>query len=424
MIEEPGQNCEDVRADAWRLGDYEAYFHIVPMPSAAPVHICAALPNARALERWPDFPAAAMPASGRVANGCGLTEAASQRSAIGEAVELLKSCCWGDEPVIRCTVKELAGRAIRPEDLNGFSRRQINSRDQENRRFAGQDWVPAASGDDSPLDWIEAEDAKTGDRFFVPADAVLIGRREAGDPAAVAVADSNGCACGSTVEDAKRTALLELIERDAAARWWYGQRKRECLDPAIFGPSSELRDYLDARSRHFLLFNITTDLAVPVVAAASFEPDGSVVALGFAAKPSLTEAARAATVEMLATETSLPPWRNVGDDAAAKTWVKQVCAFELPVISHRALEEPPMQKDEPSWTLRDCIAALTVRNCQLLFVDLSREETGSPVFKALSPELCHIRPRFGKARLYAPDARDLGAVNLEASRESNWPILY
>ena len=156
------------------------------------------------------------------------------------------------------------------------------------------------------MDWIEAEEAGTGRSLYVLADAVLIGLRKPGDAAAVAVADSNGCACGPIPETAKLAGLLELIERDAAARWWYGKRKRPPLAMAVLDAHPELRAFLTKRSRICRLFEITTDLAVPVVAAASFEPDGTVVALGFAAKVDLAMVASAATVEMLAIETSLP----------------------------------------------------------------------------------------------------------------------
>lgn len=424
MIDEPVQNCEDACPDQWRLGPYEAFFDVVPMPSATPVHICAALPNARALQRWPNFPPAAMPASGRVANGCGLTETASRRSAIGEAIELLKCCAWGNERLVRASAQDMKARAILPEELLGFSSAQLKARDQENQRFAGQDWMTDGCAESTPLEWIEAEDAKTSDQFFVPADAVLIGQREAGDPAAVAVADSNGCACGASEEAAKHAALLELIERDAVGRWWYAQRQRPCLDPGILGSASELRDYLDARSRHFRTFNVTSDLEVPAVVAASHEPDGSVVALGFSAKPSLPEAALAATVEMLATETSLPPWRDIGDDAAARIWIDQVNAFDLPVFSKTAPEEPTYQTDRTPWTLDECIAAVLSKNCRLLFVNLSRGDDLAPVFRALSPELCHIRPRLGKARLYAQDSHDLGPPKAPVGGNISWPILY
>jgi ribosomal protein S12 methylthiotransferase accessory factor len=41
---------------------------------------------------------------------------------------------------------------------------------------------------------------------------------------------------------------------------------------------------------------------------------------------------------------------------------------------------------------------------------MTRPEIGVPVFRAVSAALCHYKPRFGKARLTASDARDLAPV--------------
>ncbi|MGV8989135.1 MAG: YcaO-like family protein [Cypionkella sp.] len=394
------------------------------MPSGPLVHICAALPNARALKKWPDFPAAARPASGRVATGCGLTQAASWRSGIGEAVELMKSCAWGDEDLIFATARELGPCAIHADSLNGFSSHQMRSRDRSNQVLAGHDWVPPPFSADAPLNWIKVDEAGTGQRVYVPADAVLIGLREPDDPAAVAVADSNGCACGPTPQAAKLAALLELIERDAAARWWYGQRKRPLLTLSVLDAQPDLRAYLTGRSRICRLFDITTDLAVPVVAAASFEPDGTVVARGFAAKADMAAAALAATVEMLAIETSLPPWRDVSGDPMAREWVNLTRACEPPLFEGSGLADAVLpHSDAVPWHLDACIHSLLDHNCRVLFIDLSRGDDQSPVFKAISPELCHIKPRFGKARLFGQDSRDLEPIKVYFDEASARPIL-
>ncbi len=407
MLQQSAKNSEEMKLLEWQLGHLEPFFDVLPMPSGPLMHICAAVANERALEKWPDFPAAALPASGRVATGCGLTWMASRRSGIGEAVELMKSCVWGDEQLVSATASELGPCAVRPDRINGFSRNQMQFREQTNQILAGHDWVPAPFCAETPLDWIEAEEAGTGRSLYVSADAVLIGLRKPGDAAAVAVADSNGCACGPTPETAKLAGLLELIERDAAARWWYGKRKRPPLAMAVLDAYPELRAYLTKRSRICRLFEITTDLAVPVVAAASFEPDGTVVALGFAAKVDLAMAASAATVEMLAIETSLPPWRDMSGDAMTETWVNQTRACNPPLFEGSGLEEVLTQSEAAPWQLEACINSLLSHNCQAIFVDLSRGDVRAPVFKVLSPELCHIKPRFGKARLFGHDSRDL-----------------
>jgi ribosomal protein S12 methylthiotransferase accessory factor len=408
MLQESDKNSEEMQSPEWRLGHLEPFFDVLPMPSGPLMHICAAVPNARALERWPDFPVAALPASGRVATGCGLTAMASRRSGIGEAVELMKSCVWGDEQLVTSSASALGTCAIRPDRINGFSRNQMRFRARTNQMLGGHDWVPAAFCADAPLDWIDAEEAGTGRRVYVPADAVLIGLRNPGDAGAVAVADSNGCACGPTAELAKLAGLLELIERDAVARWWFGKRRRPPLALSVLETEPELRAYLTTRPRICRLFDITTDLAVPVVVAASFEPDGTVLALGFAAKVDLAAAAFAATVEMLAVETSLPPWRDISGDPLTEAWVEHNRACDPPIFEGWGLADAvPTHVDEAPAQLDACIHSLLTHHCQVVFIDLSRGDVCAPVFKVMSPELCHIKPRFGKARLLAQDGRDL-----------------
>lgn len=424
MVLEMAENREEMHPPDWRLGHLESFFDILAMPSGPLVQLCAVVPNARALQKWPSFPAAALPASGRVATGCGLTRAASRRSGMGEAVELMKSCVWGDEPLISASANALGPRALRPDRLNGFSDRQMRLRAQTNQTLAGHDWVPAPFDAETPVKWIEAEEARTGLRVYVPADAVLIGLRQPGDAGAVAVADSNGCACGPTPEAAKLAGLLEVIERDAAARWWYGKRKRPPLALSILEPHPDLCAYLTGRPRIFRLFDITTDLAVPVVAAASFEPDGTVIALGFAAKVDLATAALAATVEMLAIETSLPPWRDLSGDLKAQTWVQEANARNPPLCEGSQPPEPaPMHPDQAPWRLDTCIDALLTHNCQVLFIDLSRGDPHAPVFKVISPELCPLKPRFGKPRLRDPDNRDLESLSNPFNEADAGPVL-
>jgi len=41
---------------------------------------------------------------------------------------------------------------------------------------------------------------------------------------------SNGCAAGNTREEAILQGFLELVERDAAAIWWYGEIRRPAID--------------------------------------------------------------------------------------------------------------------------------------------------------------------------------------------------
>jgi len=63
-------------------------------------------------------------------------------------------------------------------------------------------------------------------------------RWRAGEPQ-FCEADTNGCAVGSTRDEAIVRALLELLERDAAATWWYNRLRR----PAVNLGELEARRY-------------------------------------------------------------------------------------------------------------------------------------------------------------------------------------
>ena len=380
-------------------------------------YVGAAVPNDRAMARWPDFPRAALPASGRIATGCGIDEAACRLSGLGEAVELAASCAWGDEALVEASAAELGNAAISLDALNGFSPDQTAERFAWNDRWSGFDWRPRLISPQESRQWIEAREAATGAAKLVPAEFVLIGVREAGDEAAGAIADSNGCACGRTPVAARLAAVLELIERDAAGRWWFGRRRRPTLAPDVLRHWPDLCRNLAVRRRQTRLFDITTDLSVPVVAAASFEPEGSCVALGFAARLSLTAAAVAAASEMLAVETSLPPWRDVAGDPVAEVWLREASAA-LPPLGATEGRTGDLKADAMSAEseLELCIEAAERCRCRILFVDLTRPCLRVPVFRAVSAELCHIKPRFGKPRLTAADGRDLSGWDRPGAR--------
>ena len=288
------------------IGNLEAlsdcYAQIDVPPPGGPGHFAFFVPSDEAYRRWPHYPAAARPASGRVGSGRGLTADACRASGLGEAVERASCCAWPDETVIHASIDDVRGEALLPEALQGFSPAQVAHRDAWNAAYKGVDWCPPPVSAATQLAWCRARHALTGDERLVPADYVLIGARSRGDPEAVAVATSSGCAAGPTIEAARLSAVLELIERDAIGRWWFGARRRAPAELEGLGLDGGLRDYLRSRDRSTVLFDISTDLWRPVFTAASWEPDGTRVALGFAAQISHSHAAQDALIEMLQIE--------------------------------------------------------------------------------------------------------------------------
>lgn len=102
------------------------------------------------------------------------------------------------------------------------------------------------------------------------------------------------------MEEATRSALLELIERDALALWWRGGDEPGAI------PAGEVREAAallrDARGGHggreTRFLDITSDIGIPVVVAMSFDADGRSVAAGFAARPDRDAAACSALREL------------------------------------------------------------------------------------------------------------------------------
>jgi ribosomal protein S12 methylthiotransferase accessory factor len=375
-----------------------------------PAWFSVALPSTAAKARWPRFPVAATPSRGRTASGRGLTAAACRASCLGEAAELISCCAWGNERLVYATAAELGARALAPEKLNGLSSDQNLERDRWNAKYGAFDWRPSPVSADAAYDWMEIEDAYSGAVAYAPADFVLIGRREAGDEQAVAVADSNGCACAESLELARASAVLELIERDAVGRWWYGRRARRTADVRTIRGADPLVDYLVDRQRVCRLVDITTDVGIPAFAAVSCEPDGRDVAIGSAAGLEAEPAALSALTEMLQMEISLATVRRVPEASHIwNIWRREVSLATPPLC---LLEERALHLSEPSAPaaagLARILEACRAVGVSLYFADLTRPEVGLPVVRALSADFCHYKPRFGKSRLLAPDDRDLG----------------
>jgi ribosomal protein S12 methylthiotransferase accessory factor len=398
----------------------EKYFNVLDLPAIGPVCLAVALPSAAYLTDK-SLPRAALPGTGRVASGRGLRRADAHASCLGEAAELLSCCEWGDELLIEAAADRLGSAALLPQMLSGLSDKQYSERDTWNTAWATFDWRPKAYTPDQGIAWTALENA--GQNSFAPADFMLIGRRSPGDEQAVAIGDSNGCAAGHTIEQAKLAALLEIIERDAVARWWYGRRRRPVINLASLQDVSGLVKWLENRERHCFLFDVTSDLGVPVAAAASSEPDGRDVVLGFAASAELRKASIGALSEMVQLEFSLNAARALGNSAGPWSVWRSSVTMAMPPLDAALIAERTISIDErnisdPLTWLFECCAGAGVA---AFFVEMTRARIGIPALRAISCDLCVIKPRFARKRLLAPDARDLYPVIPDA--KSQIPLL-
>ncbi|WP_170837791.1 TOMM precursor leader peptide-binding protein [Streptomyces sp. TP-A0874] len=112
---------------------------------------------------------------------------------------------------------------------------------------------------------------------------------------------SNGCASGTSVEEALLHGMLELIERDAFLLCWYGSARLPEIDASTCA-DEEIQFVLDRVARlgyRMRLFDMRVDVPVPAVMAVAERLDGQLGTLCFAAGASLEpiEAVRSALAE-------------------------------------------------------------------------------------------------------------------------------
>ena len=372
-----------------------------------PAHLAFYVPAPGVSGKWPGFPDAARPQAGRAGCGRGLSLHACRESGLGEIVEIASCCGWPEDRFIRASARSLGEQAIAPLSLLGFSTQQMSDRNHWNRVLDGIDWCPPPADDTALIDWCECTDALSGAIRYVPADHAIIGRRSPGDPAAVTVATSSGCAAGANHQAACLAALLELVERDAVGRWWYGARRRRQIEPTLAGIPDAAVAALNARERRTVLFDISTGYGIYVVAAASWLPDGTHVALGFKAHPELSVAATGAVLELWQIEIGLCQ-RLAQHDPTIHAWCMTVTRNIAPLASTGPASDSvlPTEPATPG-TLGRLHRALAIDGIRVSYIDRTRPDFGVSVIRAIAPCLCSDRPRWGISRLLGPDPRDL-----------------
>jgi ribosomal protein S12 methylthiotransferase accessory factor len=313
--------------------------------------------------------------------GTGLNFRQAFEACVGEGVEYASQFATGDDPIALVTEDEaLAGASTALREL---WERLVPHRRRDRRH---------------PTAWINAASLADGEPVRVPAD--LCFRR------AVDVRDldppwplSTGMGAGIDPLDAALHGLLELVERDAVALWWRGGRPARIVSDAS---GTAIIEHLRAGLTHRCswLLDITSDVGVPVVVAASCNDDGFGLCCGFAARMTRARAADAAVREMaqmeLAYHLSDMKRRTRGDASLSELDRQHIDRFtRIDVTKTRALSPVPPpgstaglpdadSKQVALGLIRQRLEGLGLSPC---VVNQTRAEIGVPVVRALCPGL-------------------------------------
>ena len=317
-------------------------------------------------------------------SGVGLSLQEAFQGCIGEGIEYLSQLQTGND------VLETSGEGDPASALGPSGQAFVAA-------FAAHRLRP-----DAGLSWHRARRLSDGGEVMLPADLCLRrppAQQEVKPPFPL----STGSAAGTSWDAAALHGMLELIERDAASLWWQGGNRAASIPTGHEARTmtdallTQLRQGVSAR-RSWLL-DITTDIGVPCVAAVSCRTDGFGFAVGLAARPTLTAAARAAVLEMcqgeLAHAVVEAKLRERGEAALnARDRIHRQHATMLNADRCRLLQPGPQRPRyltigaaDPGAVLRLIVERLQQFGIEVFGLDLTRPHFGVPVARVIAPGL-------------------------------------
>ena len=220
--------------------------------------------------------------------GKGMGEVQAKVSCLAEAIERYLCGFTGHEPRMRAPWTALGPAAPHPVSFLNFSERQYDEREIWNARHSGFNWVGERFDEARPIEWRPAWSLTHAAPRWLPARFCHFNYVDADcpDPAEdnlFCSADSNGCASGSTLEEAILQGFLELVERDACGMWWYNRLRRPAFDLEVLRNPfvRRVQDFCKAAGRRLHVLDLTNDLGIPTAIALSYrEADGGAIVLG------------------------------------------------------------------------------------------------------------------------------------------------
>jgi ribosomal protein S12 methylthiotransferase accessory factor len=346
--------------------------------------------------------------------GKGITPLHAEVSALCEAVERHSGTYHGDEERIRGSLRSLGELAIHPNTCQLYSERQYENRDEWNATHALFQFVCEKFDEDAVMDWTPVWSLTQQRHRYLPTAMLYFGAPDVPGHQYVA-ADSNGNAAGSSKEDAVLQGLLELIERDAVALWWYNRSRLPGVDLDAFGDLwiDELRGVYAGLGREVWVLDATSDLDIPVMVALSRRtdrnPEEIMIGLGAHLDPrvALLRALTELNQLMPAVVDASGDGQYDCDDPDLVQWWRDATVANQPYLAADPAERPRRPGDynyAPCQDLLSDIVAiqdkLETRGMEVLVLDQTRPDIGLPVVKVLVPGLRHFWARLAPGRLY------------------------
>ncbi|HEX4700885.1 MAG TPA: TOMM precursor leader peptide-binding protein, partial [Pseudonocardiaceae bacterium] len=347
-------------------------------------------------------------------SGKGVTRLDAEVSALCEALERYCGHARGDEATIRESYRQFDDEAIHPDTCQLYDPRQYTDRATWNAAHGPFQRVCDPFDETVVRNWTPVW-SLTQQRHRLLPTALLYygGPRTPG--ASQLRADSNGNAAGSSVEDAVLHGLLELVERDAVAIWWYNRTRQRAVDIEAFGDHwvTHMCALHTELGREVWVLDVTSDLGVPAMAALSRRTAGphEDIMLGFGAHPDPAVALRRCVSELnqlmpAVVDTSDDGRYRHGDPDAVRWWRDATIANQ-PYLAPDPTVPAATPADYGYRPAADIVAdidaihaKLRVTGLELLVLDQTQPDVGLPVVKVIVPGLRGFWTRFAPGRLF------------------------
>jgi oxazoline/thiazoline synthase len=346
--------------------------------------------------------------------GKGTTAIQAEVSALCEAAERYSGNFHGDEEVVRGSLLSLGEQAIHPNDCQLYAERQYVSRAEWNSEHGTFQYVPEPFDATAELNWTPVWSLTERRHRYLPTGFLYYGA-PARPGQNYVHADSNGNAAGSSLEDAVLQGLLELVERDSVAIWWYNRSRVPAVDLDAFGDSwtDELRDVYAGLNRAVWVLDVTADLGIPSMVAVSRRTDRQPeeIMFGFGAHLDPRVALRRALTELNQMMPAVVETTGDGQydwpDPDLLGWWRHATVANQPYLLPDPDERPRIPGDynyAPCQDLSEDVAAIQGKleslGMEVLVLDQTRPDIGLPVVKVIVPGMRHFWARLGPGRLY------------------------
>jgi bacteriocin biosynthesis cyclodehydratase domain-containing protein len=339
------------------------------------------------------------------AGGKGTTPAAARAGALAEALERTSVMYRGDEPYIVAALNDLPN-AVHPNTIQLFSPSQLE--DVDRQWAAGYiapapdmfEQVPRSFDPTAPVEWSEYTVLGNNETRWLPASITWLFHPDSRGHGYLAC--SNGLAAGNTFEEAALQGLLETVERDSVAMWWYGRCHRPGIDlDSIDDERVRIaRRALERPGYRTWVLDLTADSGVPTCVALLAANDGSGILLGCGAHLDPITAITRALTELAQI---VGYWELTKNHAGQEQrWFDTATLDSEPWLAptHFIPVSPTPQFDSVEAALNSLVERLHGMGLEVLVKDCTRSDIGLPVVRTFVPGFRHFWKRLGPGRLF------------------------